>query len=38
MLEEGELIIADPDYMQRITCITPSEEVYLRIVLEPTEQ
>ena len=34
LIREGELIITDPEKIQRITCISPSEEVYLRLKIK----
>jgi len=34
LIKEGELIITDPEKIQRITCISPSEEVYLRLKIK----
>ena len=34
LIRDGELIIADPESIQRITCISPGEEVYLRLMLK----
>lgn len=33
LINDGELIITDPEKIQRIACISPGEEVYLRLKL-----
>jgi len=34
LIREGELIITEPERIQRITCVSPSEEIYLRLKIK----